>query len=72
MLSLKNMRFLVPPGTAAADAAPIPPHDVRPARPHIRTSLLGWSAWLRLLAVLPAIALLWLAVAWTQLEVTPW
>ena len=28
--------------------------------------------WLRMLAVLPAVALLWLAVAWAQLELAPW
>lgn len=31
-------------------------------------SVLGWPAWLRVLAVLPAVALLWLAVAWACLE----
>lgn len=36
------------------------------------TSVLAWSAWLRVLAVLPAVALLWLAVAWAQLEAVPW
>ena len=36
------------------------------------TSVLAWPAWLRVLAVLPAVALLWLAVAWAQLEVAPW
>ena len=35
-------------------------------------SVLGWPAWLRVLAVLPALVLLWLAVAWTQLEAAPW
>lgn len=37
-----------------------------------RSSMLAWPAWLRVLAVLPAVALLWLAVAWAQLEVAPW
>lgn len=32
-------------------------------------SVLAWSAWRRLLVVLPAIALLWLAVAWALLDV---
>ena len=36
------------------------------------TSVLAWPAWLRVLAVLPAVALLWLAVAWAQLEAAPW
>jgi hypothetical protein len=42
----------------------------RPAR--ARRSLLAWPAWLRVLAVLPAVVLLWLAVAWASLEVAPW
>ncbi|APW45956.1 hypothetical protein [Rhodoferax antarcticus] len=36
------------------------------------TSVLGWPAWLRVLAVLPVLLLLWLAVAWASAEVTPW
>lgn len=35
-------------------------------------SVLAWPAWLRVLAVLPALVLLWLAVAWAQLEAAPW
>ena len=35
-------------------------------------SVLAWPAGLRVLAVLPAVGLLWLAVAWAQREVTPW
>ncbi|MBH2020543.1 hypothetical protein [Polaromonas sp.] len=42
-----------------------------PARPRL-PSVLAWPAWLRVLAVLPAVLLLWLAVAWAQLEVAPW
>jgi hypothetical protein len=38
----------------------------------LRRSVLAWPAWLRVLAVLPVVALLWLAVAWAQLEVAPW
>lgn len=45
-------------------------HSVKPAR--ARRSVLAWPAWLRVLAVLPAVALLWLAVAWASLEVAPW
>jgi len=41
--------------------------SISPAR-----SVLAWPAWLRVLAVLPAVALLWLAVAWANLEATPW
>ncbi|MDP3706540.1 MAG: hypothetical protein Q8R56_00400 [Polaromonas sp.] len=43
----------------------------RPARSRV-ASVLAWPAWLRVLTVLPAVALLWLAVAWAQLEVAPW
>jgi hypothetical protein len=39
---------------------------------HSYPSLLACSAWLRVLAVLPAVALLWLAVAWASLEAAPW
>ena len=34
-------------------------------------SVLAWPAWLRVLAVLPALALLWLAVLWASVEATP-
>ena len=37
-----------------------------------RASVLAWPAWLRVLALLPAVALMWLAVAWAQLEAAPW
>lgn len=49
------------------DLSPAP----RPTRPG-RPSVLAWPAWRRVLAVLPAVLLLWLAVAWAQLEVAPW
>ena len=49
---------------------PIPPSP-RAVRSQLG-SVLAWPAWLRVLAVLPAVALLWLAVAWAQLEVAPW
>jgi hypothetical protein len=55
----------VHPLTPAAPAVP-----ARPAR--ARRSVLAWPAWLRMLAVVPAVALLWLAVAWASLEVAPW
>jgi hypothetical protein len=35
-------------------------------------SLITWPAWGRVLAVLPALLLLWLAVAWAGLEIAPW
>jgi hypothetical protein len=38
----------------------------------IPRSVLAWPAWLRVLAVLPAVALLWLAVAWANLGLSPW
>ena len=34
-----------------------------------RASILSWPAWLRMLAVLPAVALLWLLVLWASVEV---
>ena len=52
----------------AAGRAPLP--DALPARRSV--SVLAWSAWLRVLAVLPAVALLWLGVAWAQMEAAPW
>jgi len=53
------------------------PADLTPARPALLsaspiTSVLGWPAWLRVLAVLPVLLLLWLAVAWASAEVAPW
>jgi hypothetical protein len=33
--------------------------------------VLAWPAWLRVLAVLPALALLWLAVLWATVEAVP-
>ncbi len=50
------------------------PKNVSASRaPPLRAaSVLAWPAWLRVLAVLPAVALLWLAVAWAQVEVAPW
>jgi hypothetical protein len=35
-------------------------------------SVLSWPAWLRMLAVLPAVVLLWLAVIWANGEAAPW
>lgn len=36
------------------------------------TSVLGWPAWQRVLAVLPLLLLMWLAVWWASAEVAPW
>lgn len=47
----------------------------RPGTPRARSapsSVLAWPAWRRVLAVIPALALLWLAVAWASVEVAPW
>ncbi|WP_281178591.1 hypothetical protein [Polaromonas jejuensis] len=41
------------------------------AKPSAR-SVLAWPAWLRVLAVVPAVALLWLAVSWANLVLMPW
>jgi len=38
----------------------------------LHRSVLAWPAWLRVLAVLPFVLLLWLAVAWANLEAVPW
>lgn len=44
----------------------------RPAQPSIRSSgFLAWSAWQRVLAMVPALTLLWLAVLWASVEVPP-
>jgi len=48
-----------------------PANATRPIR-RPSVSVLAWPAWLRLLAVLPAVALLWLGVAWAQVEAAPW
>jgi hypothetical protein len=46
-------------------------HSVKKVKAR-RNSVLNWPAWLRMLAVLPALILLWLAVLWTGLEAAPW
>lgn len=38
----------------------------------LRRSVLSWPAWLRMLVVLPLVLLLWLGVAWAQMEIAPW
>jgi hypothetical protein len=47
----------------------MPPSPTIPKPP--RRSVLAWPAWLRVLAVLPALVLLWLAVLWATLEAAP-
>ena len=57
----------------AAGRVPSPlPDAALPARRPAALSVLAWPAWLRVLAVLPAVALLWLGVAWAQMEAAPW
>ena len=41
-----------------------------PSRPP-RAGLLAWSAWLRVLAVVPILVVLWLAVLWTGMAAGP-
>lgn len=41
-----------------------------PLRPP-RAGLLAWSAWARVLAMVPVLVLLWLAVLWTGLTTGP-
>lgn len=44
-------------------------HITRPTR---RLSVLAWPAWRRVLAVLPLVLALWLAVWWTHMGASPW
>jgi hypothetical protein len=48
------------------------PHSISPNTRDLTGSVLGWPAWQRVLAVLPVLLLLWLAVAWASREVQPW
>ena len=43
-----------------------------PSRNLFNRSVLAWPAWLRVLAAAPAVALLWLGVAWAQQGIAPW
>jgi hypothetical protein len=45
------------------------PPDAKPSL--FARSVLAWPAWLRVLAVLPALLLLWLAVGWANVTVAP-
>jgi len=58
------------PGGAVAEHADqhLPPALAVP----LAGSILGWPAWLRVVAVLPVLLLLWLAVGWASAEVAPW
>ena len=53
-------------GSAPAHA----PH--RHAPPARRMSVLAWPAWRRVLAVLPVVLALWLAVAWANMGRLAW
>lgn len=49
-----------------------PPKTPTLSRPQFPApSVLAWPAWLRVLAVAPALALLWGAVLWAGVEATP-
>lgn len=47
------------------------PPAPQPARSRY-ASLLAWPAWLRVLAILPVVALLWIGVAWALTPAAPW
>ena len=49
---------------------PISAHRPVPAKP--ARSVLAWPAWLRVLAVLPVVLALWLAVWWANAGVVTW
>ncbi|MDD2919148.1 hypothetical protein [Rhodoferax sp.] len=65
--------------------SPAAPHDHGPAHHHAvhisaqliapastTRSVLAWPAWLRVLAVLPVVLALWLAVWWANAGVVAW
>ena len=69
------MNPVASPRQTPCNAAPVSPqtiHAVPADRLQPGVSVLGWPVWLRLLAVLPVVVLLWLAVAWAQLDAAPW
>jgi hypothetical protein len=54
---------------ASASATPMPPASAPPSSDmNTHTGVLAWPAWLRVLALLPALVVLWLAVAWALAE----
>ncbi|WP_168920679.1 hypothetical protein [Polaromonas vacuolata] len=65
------MNYKSTPIHADADAQHGHSHAVKKTKAR-RNSVLNWPAWQRMLAVLPALLLLWLAVLWTGLEAAPW
>ncbi|QDL55150.1 hypothetical protein [Rhodoferax aquaticus] len=46
-------------------------HDETEAAPVLRCSVMAWPASWRVAAVMPALLVLWLGVAWALLEVAP-
>jgi hypothetical protein len=40
-------------------------------RTALRSSVLAWPAWLRVMAITPLLFLLWLGVWWASLEAAP-
>ena len=47
-------------------------HHHPAAKPARRPSVLAWPAWRRVLAVLPLVLALWLAVWWAHMGASPW
>lgn len=60
------------PHPHAHGGAQTEPAQHRPAQTTQRLSVLAWPAWLRVLAVLPVVVALWLAVAWANAGVDAW
>ena len=59
-------------GTGHTHTRPATQGHLSASTPGLRSSVLGWPAWQRLLLVLPVLLLLWLAVLWASGEVQPW
>ena len=52
--------------------APVTP-PVTPSKiPLAQRSLIARPAWMRVVAVMPVLLLLWLGVAWASMDVLPW
>ena len=51
---------------------PHPHAEHQTAQPTPPRSVLAWPAWLRVLAVLPVVVVLWLAVVWANAGVMAW
>ena len=58
------------PSPRSIHSAVAPPSERVPAPTmSLALSVLAWPAWLRVLVVLPVLALLWLAVGWASADV---